>query len=75
MGERTVRLEAQRMERIPEPAIDKLQESELSRGEETARSAGKGILQSWSAGAQNCSWRKLSLISDFLQELVFLSCR
>jgi hypothetical protein len=36
MGERSVRLEAQRMERVPEPAIDKLQESELSRGENAA---------------------------------------
>jgi hypothetical protein len=29
--------------------------------------SAEGILQSWGAGAQNCSWRKLSLISDFLQ--------
>jgi hypothetical protein len=29
----------------------------------------EGILQSRGAGAQNCSWRKLSLISDYLQEI------
>jgi hypothetical protein len=36
MSDWTVRLEAQRMERIPEPAIDELQKSELNRGEDAA---------------------------------------
>jgi hypothetical protein len=36
MGKWTVRLEAQCMKRIPGSAIDKLQESEPSRGEDAA---------------------------------------
>ena len=38
-------------------------------------SAGTGIYQSWPAEARNCSSGKLSLISDFLQDIVGELCR
>ena len=58
MGERTIRLEAQRMERMPEPSIDKLQKSELSRGEDTAPQT-RGVEDGHEAGR-----RKMMRIHD-----------
>jgi hypothetical protein len=58
MGERTVRLEAKRMERISEPAIDQLQKSELSRGEDAAPQT-RGVEDGHQAGR-----RKMMRVHD-----------